>query len=1149
MKTIVQWAIRNTPAMNTLMVGVILVGAFSLFSMRREVFPEFELEIILITVPYPGASPEEVEEGICQKIEEAVRSVESIKTQASVAKEGAGSVILELESNVPDVQKILNEVRSEIDRIPSFPELAEDPEVKQITLRRSAIRVGVMGPDTDEPGAERELRDLTEEIRDDLLMLPSVSQANISGGRQYQIDVEVSEKTLREYGLTLADVAGIIRRENLEMPGGSMKTNSQEMLLRGKNKQLVGERIAEIPLVTQPNGVVLTVDDLGNVRDEFADTTAISRIDGRPGLVVSITKTSVEDLLLIAKEVNEFVDEHQALMPAGYSLRTWGDESINVRDRMELLGKNGLQGLVLVLIVLAVFLELRLASWVALGIPISILGACAILLATGQTMNMLSMFAFLMALGILVDDAIVIGENIYTHRKQGKEHVQAAVDGTFEVMPSVLASVATTIIAFSPLMFVPGIMGKFIAVMPFAVIAMLIISLVESILILPCHLAHVPDNGEHARERFIVRSHRWWRNLPDAARWTYGVVVMANAVLLWALAFTAFQLLYPLWRLGAVFRWANRGAGRAIDAIVTRFYSPMLKWSLKNPALVLSAGVAVLLVTAGFVKGGFIPFQLFPGLDGTALQARITYPDGTPSHVTNEATLCLERAITEINQKYKDQGEADGEGVAVVINRTVGDTGAGAERLGNEASSGSHTGLIEVELIESSLRSVRSEEIRYEWSELAKKLGKGFPGHESLVFGEATHGPPGQDIEFKLLAEPERMAAMEDAIEECKAELARNPSVDNIQDDSRPGKWEFQLKIKDSAKAMGITLADLAGTVRGAYYGEEVMRLQRGRHEVKLMVRYPPEERGSLASFDDIRVRTGNGAERPLTELADVTIQRGYSQINRLDQKRSITITADVDERKGKAKGNAKEITAVMKNSFVPALLQRPEYDGISVRWEGQQEQTEESIGGLIKGLAVALVLMFALLTLEFRSYLQPLLILLIIPFGAVGAIVGHVLMGMPLSLFSLFGLVALTGVVVNDSIVLIDFINHRVRDGIPIREALVDAGKRRFRPVVLTSLTTIAGLLPILLETSFQAQFLIPMATSLSFGLLFATLLVLVLVPVFYSVYHRLTHGPEPSAIEPVTPPRPVLEPIEVDPPAGALAEWPADSTLAERN
>ena len=1145
MRSFLRWAIRNTPAMNTLMVAIMLVGAVSLWSMRREVFPEFELEIILVTVPYPGASPEEVEEGICQKIEEAVQTIESIKNLFSVAREGAGSVILELESDVPDVQKILNEIRSEIDRIPSFPELAEDPEVKQITLRRSAIFVGVVGPDTDDPGAERKLRDLTETIRDKILMLPSVSQANIGGGKPYQIDVEISERTLREYGLTLQDVAGVIRRENLEMPGGSMKTDSQEMLLRGKNKQLVGERIAQIPLLTQPGGVVLTVDDLGDVRDEFDDTTAINRIDGKPGLFISVSKTASEDLLAIAAEVNEFVAAEQTKMPHGYDLRIWGDESINVRDRMKLLGKNGLQGLILVLIVLAVFLELRLAFWVALGIPISILGACGIMLYAGQTMNMLSMFAFLMALGILVDDAIVIGENIYTHRKLGKDHVRAAVDGAYEVMPSVLASVATTIIAFSALLFVPGIMGKFFAVMPFAVISMLIISLVESVFILPCHLAHVSDNGTDSRERFIARSYRWWRNLPTAARWTYGAPLLAAATLLWALAFTACQLLYPVWRLGAVFRWANGAADRSVRLVVTRFYSPILKWSIDNPALVLSIGAAILLLTAGSLRGGFPRFQLFPGLDANALEARITYPDGTPSHVTDKATLCLEQAIQEINWKYMGLGEADGDGVVEVIRRTVGDTGAGAARIGNEAASGSHTGIVRVELVESSRRTVLSETIRNEWSKLAKDRSKGFPGHESLAFREASHGPGGQDIEFRLLGDPDRMMAMEEAIEKCKDELDTNKSVDNIEDDSRPGKWEFQLKIKDSAKAMGISLADLAGTVRGAYYGEEVMRLQRGRHEVKLMVRYPPRERHSLASFDEIRVRTGDGSERPLTELADVTIQRGYSTINRLDQKRAITITADVDEQKG---GNAKEIVAVMKDSFVPQLLKDPDYDGISVRWGGQQEQTQESMAGLVRGLAIALVVMFALLTLEFRSYAQPLLILLIIPFGAVGAIVGHVLMRMPLSMFSVFGIVALTGVVVNDSIVLIDFINHRVRDGVPLREALVDAGNRRFRPVLLTSLTTIAGLLPILLEKSFQAQFLIPMATSLSFGLLFATLLVLILVPVFYSVYFRLTHRSKPAA-DPVVPPKPVLEQIDVDETPGVLPQWPVDSAVVERN
>jgi multidrug efflux pump subunit AcrB len=679
------------------------------------------------------------------------------------------------------------------------------------------------------------------------------------------------------------------------------------------------------------------------------------------------------------------------------------------------------------------------------------------MLYAGQTMNMLSMFAFLMALGLLVDDAIVIGENIYAHRQRGSDYVTAAVEGTYEVLPSVLASVGTTIIAFAPMLFVPGIMGKFFAVIPFAVITMLLISLLESTFVLPCHLAHVPRSKSAG---------------PG---------------------------------------WINRWSDRLVGGLISRLYLPLLRRSLDHPLTVVAIGATVLLLTAGFYQGGFIPFQLFPRLDADTIQASVTVPDGTPAAITDEATRRLERAIQEINDEHARRGGR----LATLIHRTVGDTGSSATMTGNPPAGGSHTGSVQVELVEGSRRSMKSHEIVMQWR---KRAGE-FPGVESLTFGSVGHGPGGAAVEFKLLGDRQNMAALEDAVELCKARLGKYQGTLDIEDDSRPGKWEFQLTVKDSAQAMGVPLADLAGTVRAAYYGEEVMRLQRGRHEVKLMVRYPPEERHSLAAFDDLRVRTGGGAERPLTELAHLDVRRGYSTINRLDQRRAITITADVDE----SVAEADKIVADLKEHFVPQLLAKPEFAGLAVRWEGQQEQSSESMGGLFRGFLIALVAMFALLTLEFRSYGQPLLILLIIPFGAVGAVVGHVIMGMPLSLFSLFGMVALSGVVVNDSIVLIDFINRRVRDGVPLKTALLDAGSRRFRAVALTSLTTVAGLMPILFETSFQAQFLIPMATSLSFGLSFATLLVLIMVPTWYLLYFRLTGG-EVSPLQP----EPVVDALE---------------------
>jgi len=1146
MKSLIRWAIRNTPAMNTLMIAIMVVGAVSLYTMHREVFPEFDLEIILITVPYPGASPEEVEEGICQKIEESVRSVANIKKQYSVAREGAGTVVIELESDVPDVQKILNEVRSEIDRIPSFPVLAEDPEVTQITLRHAAVRIGVLGPDVDTPDAELALREVTEQIRNDLLQLPAVSQANIVGGKEYQIDIEIPEETLRKHGLTLKQVAQIVRRENLELPGGKMRTHSQDVLLRGKNRQQIGSEIEKIPLVTQPNGVVLTVGDLGQVRDAFADTTAENRINGRPGLVISIDKTATEDLLAIAKEVNAYIDDYEA--PPGYEILTWADTSMHVRDRMELLGRNGLQGLVLVFLVLAVFLEKRLAFWVALGIPISMLGGAAVLIAMGQTLNMLSMFAFLMALGILVDDAIVVGENVYAHRQMGKSFIPAAVEGTYEVLPAVIASVTTTIIAFSPLLFVPGIMGKFIAVMPIAVIAMLIISLVESTFILPCHLAH---SGEHDVERAERRAARRPAGRPTAGFPTWKVFWIGGIGAMCALVFVAYRLqgvvelpsaladippfwmllaavglfvialapvlVYPLGRLGSLFDWLNQGASRILKAVIDGRYSVFLRWSLENPALVICAGATILLLSFGLIKGGIVPFEAFPKLDGDSLIASVAYPDGTSKPMAERATIRLEKAIREIDEDYR--AKHDNKPLVRITHRAVGDVNVSGEFRPGMSPGDSHKGTVGVELVPTDQRKWSSQEVIKRWRE---KAG-GFPGAESLTFKTMAMGPGGTAIEFKLLAPPEKMARLEQAVEKCTAELARHQGVFDIADNSRPGKWEFQLKVKEDAKAMGVSLADLAETVRASYYGEEVMRLQRGRHEVKLMVRYPESERRSVSNFEDIRVRTGTGAERPLTELADVTVRRGYSEINRMNQLRSVTITADVDA----TEGNARRIVTGMQNDFMPELLK--EHPSVSVVWEGQQEQTVESVTGLIIGLAVALIVMFALLTLVFRSYVQPVLILLIIPFGAIGAVAGHMLLGLPVTLFSLFGLVALTGVVVNDSIVLIDFINRRVRDGIPIKEALVDAGRRRFRPVLLTSLTTIAGLLPILLETSFQAQVLIPMATSLAFGLMFATVMVLILIPTFYLIYHRIVTS-EPPTAEVVRAYEPPVEPIILD-------------------
>lgn len=1072
MKRAVAWAISNAPGMNVLMLALMTIGGLSLINLRREVFPAFELEVVMVTVPYPGATPTDTEEAICQKIEEAIRSIDGIKKVTSIAREGSGFVLAELRSDIKDVQKVMSEIDREVDRIPSFPALAEDPQIQQITFRQAAIRIGIVGPKASDSTeinrqAEMELREVTERVRDEVLTLPSVSSASIMGTRPYQIDVEIPEATLRSYGLSLESVAGVIRSRNIELPGGLLKSEGQEVLLRAKNKGRVGEEIARLPIVTRPDGVVLTIDDIGEVKDEFQDVTAVGEINGDPAMVVNVDRTKQEDLLAMTDAVREYVARTE--LPAGYRFEVWGDTSTEVRGRLNLLLRNGFQGLLLVFLVLTLFLEMRLAFWVALGIPISILGAGVALAYGDQTLNMLSLFSFLVALGIVVDDAIVIGENIYAHMQMGKPLKQAAVDGTTEVMGSVAASVTTTVIAFSPMFFVSGVMGKFMAVIPFAVIAMLVISLWESVFVLPTHLAH---------------------------KHTGFFRVMT-------------VLMYPFRPLAVMLNWLSQRAGRGMDWMIESVYTPSLRFSLSHPTIPISVAIAMAVFTVGLVRGGVVPSILFPKTDNNNLQATIAFPDGTPAIETDRATRRMGEAIRRVSRRVAEKrsqetgipveeiyqsDEGQGEGPVRMTYRDLG-TITNVENAAGGGGSGSHVGQIFAELFDTEVRNIHSDDLIAMWREEAGE----FPGAERITYGTIGVGPGGKAIEFKLLAAGGDEDQLLKATEAVKERLAEFAGVYDIADDNTPGKWEFQFRVKDRALATGITPMDLGETVRNTYFGAEVMRLQRGRHEVKLMVRHPKSERESLVDFREIRVQAMDGSQRPITEVAEVELSRGFSEINRVDQMRSITISADLDE----TRANADLIISELQSTFVPEL--QKEFPAIRVRWEGQREQSRESVGSLIVGFGIAIVAMFVLLVLQFRSYVQPVLILMIVPFGMIGAIWGHAILGLPLTLFSMFGLVALAGVVVNDSIVLIDFINHRVRDGVPIRQALVDSGQRRFRPILLTSMTTIAGLAPLLTERSFQAQLLIPMAASLAFGLLVATGLVLILVPVFYLLYLNL--------------------------------------------
>lgn len=1071
MKSLIEWSVKNWQAMNVVMVGILLLGGFSLWQLRRDFWPDFELYVLNVSVVYPGASPDEIEVGILEKIEEAIRTVDGIEEITSSAREGLGSVSLELDpdSTQDDAQRVLTEVTTLIGTIPSFPELAEKPDIRLQTNFVTAIRVAVMGPKIEQAESETfaglggefdeqrseaalALRLVAERVRSEVLALPSVSVADLVGTPDYQIDIEIPEQTLREYNLSLKSVAEIVRANNVELPGGTLRGRSQEILLRGSDKSTFGEGIESIPLVTEPGGAVLTVGDLGRVRDEFAVEGTINQVNGRPAVTVSVETTSADDLILVSDEVREYVEREKGNLPDGYTMITMRDRSTSVKNRLEMLSKNAWMGLVLVFIVLALFLEMRLAWWVMLGIPVSLLGACIYMYFGGQTLNMTSMFAFLIALGIVVDDAIVVGENVYAHREKGKSYRQAAIDGAAEVMPSIITAVMTTVIAFAPIMYMEGRIKRLTIVLPMCVGAMLLISMFESLTILPSHLSH-------RRSGFL-----------EALKY----------------------VLFPLRPLGWLLEKANGATSLFLTHVIERFYTPVLRWSLRNPAIVLSTLAGMLILSVGVVRSGMVPFLLLPKIDFGFINVQVIYPDGTPVPVTDQATKRLEDAIWRVNQRSIDEKlTADPEGFVKAVQRTVGSSG---DEIG--VAPASHLGGLFVQLNDIGARTVSSDDIVRMWREEAGR----FPGAEAVAYGATPRGPASLPIEIRLMATGENLEQLDKAIASCKAKLAEYPYVSDIATDTRQGKWEYRIKVRDDAKSMGVSLADVAGTVRASYYGEEVMRLQRGRHEVPLRVRYPRDDRNTLVSFNDIRIRGTDRTERPLGEVAEVDVQRGYSEIRRVDQMRSIGIVADVDE----SRGNAFNVVSDLKANFVPDF--REEFPNVQLQWAGQQEQTDETVNSLTIGFFFVMGAMFLLLTIQFNSSWQAILILAIIPFGFIGAIIGHIVMNIDLTLFSIFGIVALAGVVVNDSIVLVDFINKRVADGLPLEEAIIDGGRRRFRAVLLTSVTTCAGMMPILLERSKEAQVVSPMATSLTFGLALSTAVVLVLAPVLYLVVAKIS-------------------------------------------
>ena len=1003
-----------------------------------EVFPDITIPIINVSVVYPGASPEDIEESICVKVEEQVQGINGLKRITSSSNEGYGSINIEVENGY-DIDEVKDEVKSQVDAITSFPDDAEKPTIRSFDGQPEVITIAVHGH-VDEAS----LLNIAEKVRDEVSELPNITQTRL-GKKPREISIEISENTLQKYGISFDYVANKIRTSSMDVPGGAIETYDGEILIRSKGQAYTGEEFGTIPVLSLADGSTVFLRDIAEIVDGFQDVEYDIKFNSEPALLIRVYRTGEQNALDIADAVHGYIKKKNPVMPPGVSLTTMKDESVILRGRIELLTENAYLGLGLVLIVLALFLKPKLAAWVSLGIPISFMGGFWLLPLFDVSINMISLFTFILVLGIVVDDAIVVGENIHIYLKRGLSGVDAALEGAYQVAKPVIFAVLTTMVTFSPMILVEGALGKIWKIIPVVTILVLMFSLIESLTILPAHLAHMKINEAKKKNRFS----QWWSDI-------------------------------------------QMGIHNWLQGFIKNKYTPVLELALKNRGNTVAIAISIFILTVGLVASGFIRFNFFPPLEADIVIAGVEYPEGTPVSLTKVGLDQIEKSA----YKLKDSLEVLYPENEIFINMvsTAGDQPIktqSARGPGNLDATffGSHLAECVIELAPGEERPISTVEISKIWRELTGPI----PGVKQVTFDSDlfTTGAP---IEIQLSSvNREDLKAVTNSL---KDKLQTYAGVFDIKDSFSAGKDEIKLNLLPEAQNYGITMASLARQVRQAFYGDEVQRVQRGRDEVKVFLRYPKDERVSLNNLEQMNVRVGNNVEVPLGQVAQGELSSGYSTITRTDRKRSISITADVDL----SEANANEILAKFETEhIVPILL---DYPSVNYSFEGEQREQRDTLSSLFKNFALALFVVYVLLAVPFKSYLQPLIIMSAIPFGFTGAVIGHIIMGMNLAVLSIIGIVALSGVVVNDSLVMVDFINRYKRDdGKTSLEAALAAGPRRFRPILLTSITTFVGLFPLLIEKSVQAQFLIPMAISLAYGVLFATLITLILVPTSYLI------------------------------------------------
>jgi len=1017
-EALIEWFARNSVAANLLMFIVLAGGCYSAFTIKKESQPKIETNFISVNMPFLGAAPEDVEEGILIKVEEAIQDIEGIKEMVSTARRGSGSVRVEVMTEY-DVQDVMNQIKSRVDAISTFPDNTEKPIVSRTTFEQQVLIATVYG---DVP--ERTLKEYAKQVRNQIVTLPGVTRAQILGSRPYEISIEVSEYTLQAYDLTLAEVAQAIRRGSLDLPAGTIRSEAGDIQVRTKGQAYVGRDFEDIVVRTNPDGSRVMLKDIADIRDEFADVGRFSEYNGKPAISIQVLSVGTQNELDISAAVREWIEQKQATLPDEIGIAAWADVTYYLKGRLDMMTKNLFFGAILVFLSLALFLRLKLAFWVMVGLPVAFLGTFFLMPTLDVTVNLVSLFGFILVLGIVVDDAIIVGESAYTNMRAKGHSVDNIVEGVMKVAVPATFGVLTTIAAFMPILLVSGISGEFFAAIGWVVILCLVFSIVESKLILPAHLAHmkVRHYEKDTRNR-MVRFQRFF--------------------------------------------------SEGLHSFIDRFYVPFLAKALKRRYLTLSIFISMLILSIGLVAGGILRFVFFPDIASDFMQVDIEMNEGTPSAQTHEAIRLVEAGLWQVDAEVSaEQGTESGAVVSHILSFARGET----------------SGQIIAELVKEDQAVINGPETLRRWRAAVGEI----PGVKQLGFRGASGPGGGPAISIQLIGA--NIDQVGRAAFEIEQRIRQYQGVYDVRNSYERGRPEIKLNIRPEAESLGLTLQDLAQQVRAGFYGTEVQRVQRGQDEVKVMVRFPKDERDSVGYLDNMRIRTPGGGRVPFHAVAEIELTESPLLIQRFDRERAARITAEVD----KERYEPEKILGDILSKELPDVLSK--FPGVRSRLSGASQQAREAQGELAKGAMLSLFMIFALIAIPLRSYTQPLIIMSVIPFGFIGAMVGHWILGIPVSMPSFFGVIALSGVVVNDSLILVDFVNKERQAGVPLAQAVIDGSKVRFRPILLTSLTTFLGLAPItLLETSLQAQLLIPMAASLAFGIVFATIITLILIPSLY--------------------------------------------------